>query len=64
MELSEAQIKDFIGCWKRDFGEELAPDMARAEAMRLLDFFATLADVFASSQAAVTEAEDGAPTTK
>jgi hypothetical protein len=39
MQLSDEQIKDFIEAWKADFGETLPDEEARAEALRLLDFF-------------------------
>ena len=45
MQLSDKQIRDFIRCWKQDFGEVLSPERARTEAMRLLDFFAALAEM-------------------
>lgn len=45
MTLSEEQVQSFIECWKKDFGEVLTPEEARAEAMRLLDFFAALAEM-------------------
>ena len=62
MQLSDEQIRDFATCWKRDFGEDLSPDRAREEAMRLLDFFVTLAEVFTVPPSTVTESEDGAST--
>jgi hypothetical protein len=40
MKLSNEQINDFIQAWNTDFGETLAFEDARAEALRLLDFFA------------------------
>lgn len=45
MKLSDEQVQSFIECWKKDFGEVLTPEEARAEAMRLLDFFAALAEM-------------------
>jgi hypothetical protein len=45
MKLSEEQIERFIECWRQDFGEVLTPERARSEAMRLLDFFAALAEM-------------------
>ena len=45
MTLSEEQVQSFIECWEKDFGEVLTPEEARAEAMRLLDFFAALAEM-------------------
>ena len=45
MQLSDEQIESFIECWKKDFGEVLTPDQARVEAVRLLDFFAALAEM-------------------
>lgn len=42
MTLTEADIKAFIEMWRAEFGETLPSDIARAEAMRLLDFFAAL----------------------
>ena len=59
MQLSDDQIEDFVRCWKSDFGEVLASEMARAEAMRLLDVFAELVDVIASAEATVEERKDG-----
>ena len=44
MTLSEEQVQSFIECWKKDFGEVLTPEEARAEAMRLLDFFVLFAE--------------------
>lgn len=45
MTWSDEQVQSFIECWKKDFGEVLTPEQARAEAMRLLDFFAALAQM-------------------
>ena len=45
MTLSDQQVQNFIECWQKDFAEVLTPDEARAEAMRLLDFFAALAEM-------------------
>lgn len=42
MELKDEEAKEFRESWKQDFGEDLSPDRARSEALRLLDFFATL----------------------
>lgn len=44
MQLSDQHIKDFIEAWKADFGETLTAAEARAEATRLLDFFAQFAE--------------------
>lgn len=44
MTLSDQQVQDFIECWRKDFREVLTPAEARAEAMRLLDFFETFAE--------------------
>lgn len=44
MQPSEQQIQAFAEAWKTDFGEELDPTCARAEALRLLDFFEKLAE--------------------
>jgi hypothetical protein len=44
MKLSDEKINDFIQAWKTDFGETLASDDARSEALRLLDFFAQLGE--------------------
>lgn len=44
MQLSDQQIQSFIECWKTDFGEVLTAEEARAEAMRLLDFFVIFAE--------------------
>ena len=45
MHLSDEQLHSFIECWKKDFGKVLTPDEARVEAMRLLEFFAALAEM-------------------
>ena len=50
MQLSDEQVRSFIECWKKDFGEVLTPDQARVEAMRLLDFFAALAEMLRRPQ--------------
>lgn len=42
MELTDLDVQNFRESWKQDFGEDLSPDRARSEALRLLDFFATL----------------------
>jgi hypothetical protein len=44
MQPSEQQIQAFAEAWKTDFGEELDPTCARAEALRLLDFFEKFAE--------------------
>ena len=44
MQLSDQQVQSFIECWQKDFGEVLTPEEARAEAMRLLDFFVIFAE--------------------
>ncbi|MHB0978141.1 MAG: hypothetical protein ACYC1K_01925 [Minisyncoccota bacterium] len=45
MQLSNEQIQAFIECWRKDFGEVLTPEQARVEALRLLEFFAVLAEI-------------------
>jgi archaellum biogenesis protein FlaJ (TadC family) len=42
--LTNQQIQDFIDAWKGDFNETLSFEEARAEATRLLDFFAQFAE--------------------
>jgi len=44
MQLSEEDIQSFIEMWEEEFGETLAPEVARSEARRLIDFFLTLAE--------------------
>ena len=44
MTLSEQQVQSFIECWKKDFGEVLTPEEARAEATRLVEFFGQFAE--------------------
>lgn len=60
MQLSDERIRDFIEAWKSDFGETLTDANARSEAMRLLDFFATLAEAASCPPAPVIESDDGA----
>lgn len=50
MTLSEQEIQDFIDAWRTDFGETLAPAAARSEALRLIDFFAWMAEEVARKQ--------------
>jgi hypothetical protein len=50
MELTTAEIQEFIECWKADGGGMLTPEQARAEALRLLAFFATLEGVLQNAQ--------------
>jgi hypothetical protein len=50
MKLSDEQIKGFIEAWHADFGETLSVETARSEALRLLDFFAALADILRRPQ--------------
>lgn len=50
MELTEEDIASFIAMWKEEFGDTLAPDVARQEAQRLLDFFAALSIADAESR--------------
>jgi hypothetical protein len=50
MELTDADIQDFIECWKADGGGILTPEQARAEALRLLTFFATLEGVLQNAE--------------
>lgn len=54
MKLSDEQIRRFIECWKEDFGEELTMEDAGVEAMRLLDFFAALAELLRRPRRAPT----------
>jgi hypothetical protein len=42
MELNDDDVQRFIESWRADFGDTLAAEVARSEARRLLDFFATL----------------------
>ena len=42
MKLTDADIASFIQEWKAEFGETLPSEVARAEAMRLVEFFAAL----------------------
>jgi len=58
MQLSNEQILSFIECWEKDFGEVLAPDQARVEAMRLLDFFAALAETLRRPRQKASQLED------
>ena len=55
MELTDQDVQNFRESWKQDFGEDLSPDRARSEALRLLDFFATL------EVAQCAALEEGAP---
>lgn len=57
MQLSDEQILSFIDCWKKDFGEALTPEQARVGAMRLLDFFAALAEMLRCPRQKSSEAE-------
>lgn len=45
MELTDEEVQIFIEGWRKDFGETLTPDEARAEATRLLTFFSTLEEL-------------------
>lgn len=45
MDLTEEDVNDFIVAWNKDFGETPAPDVARSEMRRLLDFFVTLEEL-------------------
>ena len=58
MQLSDQQIQGFIDAWKGDFGEVLTPDEARVEAMRLLDFFAALAEMLRHPKPTPSRSED------
>lgn len=58
MTLSDQQIRDFIRRWQQDFGETLSPERARAEAVRLLDFFAALAQALRRQR---SQARDAPP---
>lgn len=42
VDLSDADVAEFINAWQADFGEVLSPEEARSEALRLLHFFGTL----------------------
>lgn len=44
MELGDHEIDRFIRAWKKDFGETLSEDDARAELSRLLTFLYALYD--------------------
>ncbi len=49
MELTDEEVQLFIDGWRKDFGETLSPETARAEAMRLLFFFfSTLEELLGS----------------
>ena len=63
MQLSVQQIQAFMECWKKDFGEVLTPEEARAEAMRLLDFFAFFAEGLARIQRRGRDEVSAPPTT-
>lgn len=43
MKLSDDDIQEFIGIWKKEFGETLSPDEARHEASQLIRLCALLA---------------------
>ena len=63
MHLSDEQIQSFIECWKKDFNEVLTLDQARAEAMRLLDFFGQFAEGLTRIQKRAKEAQTTSPIT-
>lgn len=44
MTLSEEQVQSFIECWEKDFGEVLAPEEARSEATRVVEFLEQFAE--------------------
>ena len=50
MPLSDDDIRAFADIWKLQFGEDLTPDQARAEAERLHDFYASLVEEAADSR--------------
>ena len=63
MRLSEEQVQSFIECWQKDFGEVLTPEEARAEAMRVLDFFAALAEMLRHPRQSPPSPRSDIPTT-
>lgn len=63
MQLSNEQILSFIECWRKDFGEVLTPEQARVEALRLLEFFAVLADVLRRDRPSLADKEEILPMT-
>lgn len=44
MTLSDQEVQEFIEAWRADFGEVLSPEAAHSEALRLIDFFAWMAE--------------------
>ena len=63
MQLSHKHIQSFIESWKQDFGEILAPEAARSEATRLLDFFEKFAEGLTRIRRRVQEPPAPPPTT-
>lgn len=63
MQLSDQQIQSFIECWKKDFGEVLTAEEARVEAIRLLEFFAVLADMLRRDRPSPADTEELLPMT-
>lgn len=56
MPIADEAIEDFIEAWKEDFGETLTPEVARMEANRLLDFFASINEVLQGPESRPSEA--------
>lgn len=46
MDPTEQEIRNFQEAWHKDFGEELTPERARTELVRLLTFLQILYDHF------------------
>ena len=44
MELTEVDIREFQGLWKKEFGETLAETDARTRGSQLLELYARLAE--------------------
>jgi hypothetical protein len=61
MQLSDKQVQAFIECWKKDFGEVLPPEQARVEALRLLEFFAALAEMLRATRRMAAAGEESIP---
>lgn len=43
MHLTDEDIQEFIRIWKEEFGEDITPEAARAQATELLELYALLA---------------------
>jgi hypothetical protein len=44
LDITPQDLKSFITMWRRAFGATLSPEAAESEALRLIDFFLTLAE--------------------